>query len=79
MMNKRKEPQKIAASKGSRSDIKSLGFNYYITILMTVTTIIASWHITDIWSGIVALLCGGISILLINSEIGGLEDESEKA
>ena len=40
-MNKRKEPQKIAASKGSRSDIKSLGFDYYITILMTVTTIIA--------------------------------------
>ncbi len=74
MMNKRKEPQKIAASKGSRSDIKSLSFDYYITILMTVTTLIAGWHIHDIWSGIITMLCGTITLLLSFHVVGGVKD-----
>lgn len=82
MRNKRKRTASVAAEYGS--EVKNIRNIYiphlhYITWLSAATTIIASWHITDIWSGIVALLCGGISILLINSEMGGLEDESEKA
>lgn len=74
MIDKKKEPQKIAASKGSRSDIKSLGFDYYITILMTVTTLIAGWHIHDIWSGIITMLCGTITLLLSFHAVGGVKD-----
>lgn len=74
MIDKRKEPQKNAASKGSRSDIKSLSFDYYITILMTVTTLIAGWHIHDVWSGIITMLCGTITLLLSFHTVGGVKD-----
>lgn len=37
--------------------------------LMTVITLIASWHITDIWSGIVAMLCGLVTIWIVAEEI----------
>ena len=76
MQSKRKRASEAATSKGSRSDIKSLGFDYYITILMTATTIIAGWHIHDIWSGVVALLCGIISISFSIYMMGGVRDDS---
>lgn len=84
-MRKIRKASDVGASRGVNERSKNVYQNdcsthlHYITALSAATTIIASWHITDLWSGIVALLCGGISILLINSEIGGLEDESEKA
>lgn len=84
-MNETRKAPDAATSRGVNERSKNVYPNdcsthlHYITALSAATTIIASWHITDLWSGIVALLCWGISILLINSEIGGLEDESEKA
>lgn len=30
---------------------------YYITYLMAVATVISGWHIVDVWSGIVCLIC----------------------
>lgn len=80
-MRKIRKAPDVGASRGVMKGVKMSTRNdcsthlHYITALSAATTIIASWHITDIWSGIVALLCGGISILLINSEMGGLEDE----
>lgn len=38
---------------------------------MCVTTLIAGWHIRDLWSGIVALLCGLITIGMVWEVIGG--------
>lgn len=43
----------------------------YITFLMGVTTIIAGWHITDVWSGIVTILCGLATVALIDEITGG--------
>lgn len=37
---------------------------FWMTVLMAVTTLIAEWHITDIWSGAVTLLCALVTIWL---------------
>ena len=36
-----------------------------ITILLLIATVIAGWHIEDVWDGVVTMLCG-ISAILIN-------------
>ena len=47
------------------------GHLYFTTWLMAFTTIIAGWHITDVWTGIVTALCGLVTIVLVNEIIGG--------
>lgn len=37
---------------------------FLMTVLMVVTTLIAGWHIIDIWSGAVTLLCALVTIWL---------------
>lgn len=66
MRNKRRAPhgEPMQDSRISRT-------TYSITLLMCVTTLIAGWHIRDLWSGIVALLCGLITIGMVWEVIGG--------
>lgn len=75
MMNKRKEPQKIAASKGSSMNVSIRKQLYYITLLLCITTTIAGWNIHDLWSGIIAALCGVITIWLVWITTGGIKDD----
>lgn len=35
-----------------------------ITFLMLLTTLIAEFHISDAWSGVVSALCGIVTIIL---------------
>lgn len=80
-MRKIRKAPDVGASRGINERSKNVYQNdcsthlHYITALSAATTIIASWHITDIWSGIVALLCGGISVALINNIFGDIEEE----
>lgn len=80
-MRKIRKASDVGASRGVNERSKNVYQNdcsthlHYITALSAATTIIASWHITDIWSGIVALLCGGISVALINNIFGDIEEE----
>lgn len=80
-MRKIRKASDVGASRGVNERSKNVYQNdcsthlHYITWLSAATTIIASWHITDIWSGIVALLCGGISVALINNIFGDIEEE----
>lgn len=80
-MRKIRKAPDVGASRGVNERSKNVYQNdcsthlHYITALSAATTIIASWHITDIWSGIVALLCGGISVALINNIFGDIEEE----
>jgi hypothetical protein len=80
-MRKIRKASDVGASRGVNERSKNVYQNdcsthlHYITWLSAATTIIASWHITDIWSGIVALLCGGISVALINIIFGNIEEE----
>ena len=80
-MRKIRKAPDVGASRGVNERSKNVYQNdcsthlHYITALSAATTIIASWHITDIWSGIVALLCGGISVALINNIFGEIEEE----
>ena len=63
-MNETRKAPDAATSQGSRKATisQSLSHFYYITILMGVTTVIAGWNITGIWSGVVALLCAMVTI-----------------
>lgn len=36
-----------------------------ITIMLLIATVVAGWHIEDVWDGVVTMLCG-IATLLIN-------------
>jgi hypothetical protein len=80
-MRKIRKASDVGASRGVSERSKNVYQNdcsthlHYITWLSAATTIIASWHITDIWSGIVALLCGGLSVALINIIFGDMEEE----
>jgi hypothetical protein len=80
-MRKIRKASDVGASRGVNERSKNVYQNdcsthlHYITWLSAATTIIASWHITDIWSGIVALLCGGLSVTLINIIFGDMEEE----
>lgn len=42
---------------------------FRLTCLMTVTTIIAGWHITCAWSGIVTLICGMVTLWFMREEV----------
>ena len=42
---------------------------FCMSALMTVTTIIAGWHITDVWSGLVAMLCGLVTIWFVGEGV----------
>lgn len=78
MKSKRKAPDG-RTSKGSIKEYATMvqyrRHNYYITIMMAVTTAIASLHIDDLWSGIIAALCTMITIWMVYEEVGGLDDE----
>lgn len=84
-MRKIRKASDVGASRGVNERSKNVYQNdcsthlHYITWLSAATTIIASWHITDIWSGIVALLCSMVTIWMVYDYVGGLEDDSEKA
>ena len=80
-MNETRKAPDAATSQGSRKATisQSLSHSYYITILMGITTVIAGWNITGIWSGVVALLCAMVTIWMVYDYVGGLEDDSEKA
>lgn len=71
-MNKTRKAPDAVTSKGSRKATisQSLSHSYYITILMGMTTVIAGWNITGIWSGIVALLCAMVTVGLFYESIG---------
>lgn len=71
-MNKTRKAPDVGASKGSRKATISQSFShsYYITILMGMTTVIAGWNITGVWSGIVALLCAMATVGLFYESIG---------
>lgn len=53
---------------------------YCITILMAIATVISGWHITDVWTGVVTMICAVVTVLLVNEIIGGFEygDEDER-
>jgi hypothetical protein len=80
-MRKIRKASDVGASRGVSERSKNVYQNdcsthlHYITALSGATTLIASWHITDWWSGIVALLCGGLSVALINIIFGDMEEE----
>ena len=46
---------------------------YFTTWVMVFTTLIAGWHITDVWTGLVTALCGLVTIVLTNEIVGGLK------
>lgn len=48
---------------------------YYITALLAITTVIAGTHITDIWSGIISMMCAVATIWSMNISVGGLDDD----
>jgi len=55
-------------TKSSKCEINTL---YCITWLMVVATIIAGWNIKDIWSGVVAGICGVVTVLMTIEILGG--------
>lgn len=76
MKNEKRAP--IAATiKGSKETERPVrcAHLYCITSLLALTTIIAGWHIVDVWSGIVTMLCGTLTVGLVNTLIGGMDDE----
>ena len=78
MTNKKKGAHDVGASKGSKENAKIshyLGILYYTTFFMTITTLIAGWHIEDVWDGIVTALCGLVTIWLSFATIGGLKND----
>lgn len=42
---------------------------FRMTVLMAVTTLISGWHITGIWSGIVTLICGMVTLWFMREEV----------
>ena len=40
-----------------------------LTCLMMITTIIAGWNITSVWSGIVTLICGMVTLWFMREEV----------
>lgn len=42
---------------------------FRLACLMTVTTIIAGWHITGIWSGVVTLICSMVTLWFMREEV----------
>ena len=43
---------------------------YCITFILALTTIIAGWHITDIWDAVITALCGSVTMWLSFGIIG---------
>lgn len=77
-MSKTKRAPIAATIKGSKvteSPVRCPHW-HFITGLMLVTTLIAEWNIKDVWSGIVALMCGLITIAMVMERVGGFEDET---
>lgn len=77
-MSKNERASVAAATKGSNiteSPVRCPHW-HFITGMMTITTLIAEWHIKDVWSGIVALMCGLITIAMVMERLGGFEDET---
>ena len=42
---------------------------FRLTCLMMITTIIAGWNITSVWSGIVTLICGMVTLWFMREEV----------
>lgn len=54
---------------------------FWMTVLMAVTTLIAGWHIIDIWSGAVTLLCALVTIWLVDEGVkvyGAVDSGTER-
>lgn len=55
-------------TKSSKCEINTL---YCSTWLMVVATLLAGWNIRDVWSGIVAGICGVVTVLMTMNLMGG--------
>ena len=69
-------PNKNAPAAGTAQGTKrgittTPSHSYYITWLMVVATLLAGWNIEDIWSGVVAGICGVVTVLMTMDLIGG--------
>lgn len=76
-MSKNERASVVAATKGSKiteSPVRCPHW-HFITGMMAITTLIAEQCITGFWSGMVALMCAIITILMIMDGIGGMDDE----
>ena len=69
MTRNKREPLCGHTETQNKEDVQVNIKDYYITILMAVTTIIAGWHIVDVWSGLVTMLCGLVTIGLFDEAI----------
>lgn len=47
---------------------------FRLACLMLVTTLIAGWHITCVWSGIVTLICGVVTLWFVREEVKAYEE-----
>lgn len=76
-MNEMRKAPDAVTPKGSKKseECPITGHNYYITLVMAVTTALACWRITDVWSGVIALLCTMITIWMVYETVGGMKDE----
>lgn len=71
MMRDKKSAPVAGTTKGAS---KKLLYEQFITYLLVIATIISGWHIDDIWSGVVTMLCGTAAIGLFYGMIGGRND-----
>lgn len=72
MMRMKRTKKGVSVETPSRDITTTPSHEYYITILMTVTSLIAGWHIKDVWSGIIALLCSLVTLWLVWDITGGV-------
>lgn len=75
MTTNKKEPLCGHTETQNKEDVQVNIKDYYITILMAVTTIIAGWHIVDVWSGVVTMLCGCCAVMSFAKALNEEVDE----
>lgn len=63
-MKNRKRASDVGTSQDSNKNTL-----YSITALMAVATVISGWHIVDVWSGIVCLICFMATLALYEEAI----------
>lgn len=52
---------------------------YFITWLMVIATLISGWNIKDVWSGVVTVICGVVTMALTRELIGGKRNDRKSA
>lgn len=65
-MKNRKRASDVGTSQDSKNKDNTL---HLITYLMAVATVISGWHIVDVWSGIVCLICFMATLALYEEAI----------